>query len=402
MNDDIFTDNIVNDSILVLLVTLISILTTIGGVGGGGLLIPVYMLIGKFKIETAIPLTIFTILGDTAMRIIFLFNKKHPFNQKRDLIYFAPLLLITLADANTSFIGVILSNVSSPMITSMCLLSTLIFTFYKSTKKAINTYINEEKYLNESNHGFNLVIIDGIGEYIRDEDIESVTNEERIGDDFKDKMKNTGLMLLNVSTVSIFSITRSYFDICHGYYWIHSIGQFGIVSTLLYYNIKYILNDYEYKKENDYIFLKGDISWNNETIIKYISIGSITGFVSSYIGIGGGMLTTPIMIQTGIIPEVVIATTSVSTLFSCLISSINYIVEDRIPIKYGCVFASCSAIGSVGGIYISNYIVTKYKKQSPLIFFVALIIFTSIILLTSNAVTSGLFEDYKFRNICNV
>ena len=85
--------------------------------------------------------------------------------------------------------------------------------FYKSTKKAINAYINEEKYLNEPNHGFNLVIIDGIGEYIKDEDIESVTNEERIGDDFKDKMKNTGLMLLNVSTVSIFSITRSYFDV---------------------------------------------------------------------------------------------------------------------------------------------------------------------------------------------
>ena len=86
MNDDIFTDNIVNDSILVILVTLISILTTIGGVGGGGILIPVYMLIGKFKIETAIPLTIFTILGDTAMRIIFLFNKKHPTENNLNLL----------------------------------------------------------------------------------------------------------------------------------------------------------------------------------------------------------------------------------------------------------------------------------------------------------------------------
>ena len=28
--------------------------------------------------------------------------------------------------------------------------------------------------------------------------------------------------------------------------------------------------------------------------------GSITGFVSTYIGIGGGMLTTPIMIYSGI------------------------------------------------------------------------------------------------------
>ena len=63
------------------------------------------------------------------------------------------------------------------------------------------------------------------------------------------------------------------------------------------------------------------------------------------------MLTTPIMIQTGIIPEVVIATTSVSTLFIMFNKSndFNNISEKpSLPIKYGCVFASCSAIGSVG------------------------------------------------------
>ena len=97
----------INDIVLMILVGLISVVTTIGGVGGGGLLIPLYMLFGGFLLDESIPLTIFTILGDTLVRIFFLYNKKHPKNSKRDLIYFNPLLLITLFDANTSFFGVI-------------------------------------------------------------------------------------------------------------------------------------------------------------------------------------------------------------------------------------------------------------------------------------------------------
>ena len=63
------------DILLMFIVAIISIITTIGGVGGGGLLIPLYMLVGKFDLETSIPLTIFTILGDTLVRIYFLYNK---------------------------------------------------------------------------------------------------------------------------------------------------------------------------------------------------------------------------------------------------------------------------------------------------------------------------------------
>ena len=79
---EFFISNPHNDVILTFLVTIISIITTIGGVGGGGLLIPIYMLIGGFDLIESIPLTILTILGDTLTRIFFLYNKKHPLSIK--------------------------------------------------------------------------------------------------------------------------------------------------------------------------------------------------------------------------------------------------------------------------------------------------------------------------------
>ena len=73
--ESIFSKDFNSDITLIILVFFISIITTIGGVGGGGILIPTYVLLGKFELKHAIPLSVFTILGDTFIRSILLFNK---------------------------------------------------------------------------------------------------------------------------------------------------------------------------------------------------------------------------------------------------------------------------------------------------------------------------------------
>lgn len=431
-----FGSNIINDIFLIGGVFLISIITTIGGVGGGGLLIPLYTLSGSFDLKTAIPITIFTITGDVVVRIYYLYNKPHPLCEKRDLIYFYPLLLITLFDANTSFFGVILSNYTPDIITISCLIFILLITFYKSILKSIDTYVKESNYLNNPNSNYTLVVIDGIGEYFKlseikkliiGEDIElqfisnnddecvvvdnielkiqnnnSNTNKnfEKIGDKQIDKYFCTGLMGLNIGILSIFSITRKYYNVCTYSYWLHVLGQFITTCGLGYYTVHYIITDYNKKRNSQYIFIKGDIVWNNEIIKKFIIIGSLTGFISTYVGIGGGMLITPIMIQVGMIPEVVVATSSISSLLSCIISLINYFSSGNLPILYGLTFASSSALGSYFGIHASDYILQKFQKQSIIIFTVSIIVFLSIILLTANAINSNMFKNSDFKNIC--
>ena len=396
----LFESDITLDIILLFLVFIISIITTIGGVGGGGLLIPTFMLVGKFKLEEAIPLSVVTILGDTIVRIINLYNKRHPLNEKRYLIDMVPLLLIIPFDGNTSFIGIILSDFTPKILTIILIILTLGFTFYKSIKKAISSFLKENIFLNNEDNNVEMVVIDGIAEYFPKEDIEEATQTDGEGDNLLDKIKKTILQLGVILLISIFSITRSYINKCTLWYWLQILLQFVVINIIGYLIVKYISRDYEEKRKNNYIFLKGDIVWNQKNIIKFIIVGSVTGILSTYMGIGGGMLTTPVMINAGMIPEVVVATSSVSTFFSSIISVLNYIVNGKLLWDYGIIFSISSAFGSIIGLYLSNYILKKYKRQSIIIFIVSLILFTSTILLIINAITKYDINNFKFTNIC--
>ena len=49
-----------------------------GGIGGGGILVPVYVLVGQFAPKEAVPLSNITILGGAVANVMFNFSKKHP------------------------------------------------------------------------------------------------------------------------------------------------------------------------------------------------------------------------------------------------------------------------------------------------------------------------------------
>jgi len=55
------------------------ILAAGGGIGGGGMLVPIYILVGNFTPKEAVPLSNITILGGSIANTFFNFLKKHPF-----------------------------------------------------------------------------------------------------------------------------------------------------------------------------------------------------------------------------------------------------------------------------------------------------------------------------------
>ena len=102
------------------------------------------------------------------------------------------------------------------------------------------------------------------------------------------------------------------------------------------------------------------------TVVNASAMIPIVGVATGAIGAIHSQLTTPIMIYSGMIPEVVVATTSVSTLSSCIISCLNYLAYGKLPLIYGSVFATCSGVGSIFGIYISNYIYPRLSYYTIL------------------------------------
>ena len=392
-------NNLYNDIILSILVFVISIITTIGGVGGGGLLIPTYIFVGKFSLEEAIPLSVMTILGDTLIRILNLYLKKHPMNNKRYLINMMPILLIVPFDGNFSFLGVILSEIMPNIVTLGVIILTLGLTFYKSIVKAIKTFLKENEYLDSNN--LELVIIDGIGEYFSVNKLEEYKFNNGVGDSLSEKIKKTLIIFFTIIVISIFCILRSFNDRCSLINIANILVQFIILGIISYYIINYIKKDYENKRLNNYIFLEGDIIWNNSNIFKFIIIASLTGVLSTYMGIGGGMLITPIMIQVGMIPEVVIATGSITTFFSSLISTLNYLLAGRLNLNYGILLSIMSMLGSFVGLKLSDLILTKLKRQSILIFIVSLILLISGVMLVNSMMMNDL-DCFEIKNYCKI
>lgn len=399
MSQVIFSNDLNLDIGLIIMVFALSIITTIGGVGGGGLLIPTFILIGQFKIEEAIPLSIITILGDTFVRVCFLINRRHPMNKNRYLIDMTPALLLVPFDGNTSFIGLILSEISPIIIVMILIIVTLGITFYKSISKAVNSFLRENEYL--ENNNMEMIVIDGIAEYFALPTIEdALVDDNQVGDKYYNQIFKISLQFFSILIVAVFSITRKLIDKCSVFFWLQIVLQFISVGFIGFAVIKYVEYDYAKKRESNYVFLEGDIVWNKENIIKFVLIASFTGMLSTYMGIGGGMLITPIMIQVGMIPEVVVATSAISTLFSSLISTINYVIEGKLLWSYGIAFSISSGLGSIIGLKLSDYILNKFKRQSIIIFIVSMILFTSIILLVVNSVTNKEINNMSFKNYC--
>ena len=391
-----------NDIYTSIAVFFISIITTIGGVGGGGLLIPTFLLLDKFTLTESIPLSIITIMGDTLVRLFYLYPKKHPLHNKRSIIDLTPLLLIVPFDANTSFFGVILTEIFPDLIRIGTIILVLGITLWKTFLKACQTLQREDNFLRrqENESELIMIVIDGLANYIPKNVIEEFKTLEGTGDTLLAKNTNSFICFSSILILGTFSYFRDDYTFCDLNFYYHIAIQFLFISLYGYGISSYLIKSYENKKKNNYVFVKGDIVWNKHSVAKFIVIGTFTGFLSTYMGIGGGMLITPIMFNVGMLPEVVVATSSVSTFFSTIISLVNYSFTGVVLWEHGTFYAIISAAGSLVGLRGSNIIIKKFKRQSIIIFIVDFILLVSVCLLILNGVQS-IEKETEFREICN-
>ncbi|XWV24932.1 hypothetical protein QJ856_gp0849 [Tupanvirus deep ocean] len=418
------------DIATVFLIFVMSIFTTIAGVGGGSLYVSIFMLINNFEINVAIPLSVSTIVGSTAVRVIYFYNKEQPTVQGRSLIYYFPILIIVPFIANTSFVGIIFEKLFPKIISFIVILLLLGYSFYKTFLNGIKKYLDRKKNhlqigsdYNKSESYSNIgtsITIDGIElgpkKYVHNEETTQIeldgiiiygnnsihrTVHDNAKDSIKKNILTTLLLLIMIIIVTIFSVVRKNYSICSYKYAIISIIQLTFVflfGILIYIFIKY---EQRVRQDNNYLSTESDILFTKLNIIKLILISSITGVLATYIGIGGGTLIVPLMIHLGISPDVVVATSSMAAFFTSVISTANYAIESKIMLIYAVVYMLFSALGSCVGIIIFKYI--NKSKQYLIVFIVCFIILSSAVLLIINLFVQegiSIFKNIHINNIC--
>jgi len=126
-----------------------SALSNAGGIGGGGLLIPILLLVLNFYTHEAIPISKLMIFTGALTSFILGFRQKHPSRKSITIDYNIPLLLVPMLLFGT-MVGVTLNKVTPPWLILISLTAVLIINTYKTIKKGIQLFKEEKLRLGGS------------------------------------------------------------------------------------------------------------------------------------------------------------------------------------------------------------------------------------------------------------
>ena len=145
----------------------------------------------------------------------------------------------------------------------------------------------------------------------------------------------------------------------------------------------------------------GDVHWTRRSVVWYPIISWTAGFVAAMMGVGGGMITNPVMLEMGIVPAVAAATSSFMMIFTASASSMQYIIIGRIDLLLGLLAFSVSFSGALlGQVVVSGY-VKRHRRQSYLIFMLVLLTIVSGVCITTTQFFKGIDSaDFHTDKLC--
>eukprot|EP00392_Amoebophrya_sp_AT5.2_P002117 g2122.t1 len=113
---------------------------------------------------------------------------------------------------------------------------------------------------------------------------------------------------------------------------------------------------------------------------------AVAGFVGGFLGIGGGMIISPVLLDLGLLPEVTQATTAAFVFLSSALAVIQFFLLDLIMPSYVLWYGFWVMVATASGQFILKQLLKTYGRKSLIILSVAAIIFLSMILMTGHGV----------------
>merc|ERR1719356_1242643 len=178
-------------------------------------------------------------------------------------------------------------------------------------------------------------------------------------------------------------------SLCSAAYWILTFLPIPIMIGVSYFMTKREYNYYQIKMNSGcWVPAFGDIelTGNFVRILKYPLIASIAGVLGGLLGIGGGMIVSPLLIALGVIPTVAAATSAMAVLITSSSAMLQFLLIGYLRWDYTIFFMSIGVIGTFIGQTAVNFAVRKYGRTSVVVFAVVAIMGLAILLMTINGI----------------
>ena len=365
------------------LVFAICTLANATGVGGGGLLVPLLVMLLNFPAHQAIPLSKSIILGGAIVSVLMSLRMPKVLIDFRIVSIMQPVVLMGTT------IGVSLNRVFPEWLIILMLTATMGIVIYKNSFKAISLFKQESMRFQEIQRSvpeYYEKEIEKLSETHVNEDLQTGEEEDRV------PWMNVAMIVITHAGTLLFALLKGGTGMesiiglqqCSLDYWLLFCTYVGycVFAAWIGHNLsqRYLL-------------------WDSRRYCTVITVSLLGGIGSGLLGLGGGVVISPLLLDLGLGPEATAASSSLIVLFTSSSTSLQFFLGNVLDLQYAAVMFVISMLASLVGIRFIGSIIKKYKRPSIIVFLLAAISAVSAMMLPLYAYIQLEGKD-SFQSLC--
>ncbi|KAK1367743.1 sulfite exporter TauE/SafE family protein 3-like [Heracleum sosnowskyi] len=381
---------------------------SVGGVGGGGIFIPMLTLVIGFDSKSATAISKCMIMGAAVSTVYYNLKLRHPTIDMPIIDYDLVLLIQPMLMLGIS-IGVTFNVLFADWMVTVLLIVLFLVISTKAFLRGVDTWKGETilkkeaaKRREDNGNG-------GDGADYRllpggpDKKTESGTNSSLREVSVLENVcwKEFGLLCFVWVAFLAVQITKNYTANCSTTYWVLNFLQVPVsVGVSLYEAVGLYTG-------------RRVIASNGESgthirvgqLFVYCFFGVLAGVVGGLLGLGGGFIMAPLFLELGIPPQVTNATATFGMMFSASMSVVEYYLLKRFPVPYALYFIIVATIAAFIGQDVVRRVIDMLGRASIIIFILASTIFISALSLGGVGIVNmvGKIQRHEymgFENLC--
>eukprot|EP01018_Ginkgo_biloba_P002237 Gb_14529 [translate_table: standard] len=394
---------------------------SVGGVGGGGIFVPMLTLIIGFDAKSSTAISKCMIMGAAGSTVYYNLKLKHPTLDLPIIDYdlamlFQPMLMLGIS------IGVSFNVIFADWMVTVLLIILFLGTSTKAFFRGVETW-KQETILKKEAERLRLESGQSNGKAEDQEEVEykplpSGPSDERNGSNESNvprlpidasttiwlnvRWKELGVLVFVWIAFLVLQILKTYSTTCSVKYWVLNLLQIPVAVSVSLYEAVCLY------RGTKVIASKGaaGVNWKIPQLVLYFFCGIMAGVVGGLLGLGGGFILGPLLLELGIPPQVSGATATFVMTFSSSMSVVEYYFLKRFPVPYASYFTAVCIIAAFCGQHIIRKLIILLGRASLIIFILAFVIFLSAITLGGEGIVSMVKKiedgDYMgFENLCS-
>lgn len=364
-----------------------AVLASAAGTGGGGMFVPLLVLFSVLKAESAVPLSQCMILCSSFCNLVIFISQRHSLNDANPkidydcIVLFEPMLCLGVT------LGVLLHRVSPQWFLLSCLCVTLGLALWRTLRKGLKQR-EEEKCI--------------MGIPVSPREAPSLLNPRSYWTEVVDIASKKHTHFIGIVFVWLLMFMASFHGLSpcttHFIFFMSALACLLVLCTFIV--VKHVIPQPESsrfgrKAVDEVDWLNQDMGCGGLGLLTYPLLAFGGGVLGGLLGLGGGIIMSPVLLEVGMHSESVQATTAMIVFLSSSLATIQFALLSQIVWHYALWYSLITVLATFLGQYLCERYVRKTGRYSFITLAIAAVLGFSLISLAFVG-SRQVYEDVKY------